>query len=38
MNRDYEKLSSKDGKNNLTRNVLVLMIVAANAAIYILRL
>lgn len=28
MNRDYEKLSNKDSSNNLTRNVLILMIVA----------
>jgi len=28
MNRDYEKLSSAGGKSNLTRNVLILMIVA----------
>lgn len=28
MNRDYEKLSAAGGKSNLTRNVLVLMIVA----------
>lgn len=28
MNRDYEKLSGAGGKSNLTRNVLILMIVA----------
>ena len=28
MSRDYEKLSGSGGKSNLTRNVLILMIVA----------
>ncbi len=28
MNRDYEKIASSGGKSNLTRNVLVLMVVA----------